>query len=180
MLSDGAPLLAKRIPPASLRARAWRVTALLLAATACSRDPARQQSAGDRLEIAAQAAGVVIDPNGPLTGAWARDTDRVCVVQGAGGTRIGAVVDYGEGQACAASGTLERSGERVRVTFGACRFDARFDGERLSFPAEIPDACDRLCTGRASLAALSVERQGESVSEAATLRGPDGALLCGT
>lgn len=152
---------------------------LLLPLVGCSAQPPRQQHAGDRLEAAAQAAGIVADPNGSLVGAWARYTDRVCVVPDDGETRIGAVVDYGEGQGCAASGTLERSGTAVRVRFGECRFEARFDGERLSFPAELPSACDRLCSGRASLAALSVERQGEAVSEAATLRSPDGRLLCG-
>ena len=153
--------------------------AILNTLAACDRAAARSETAGDRLEQAAEAAGLVADPNGSLVGAWARETDRVCVVPGSDGTtRIGAVVDYGERQGCAASGTLERSGTRVRVRFGACRFDARFDGERLSFPAELPSACDRVCTGRASLAALSVERQGTSVSEAATLRAPDGTLLC--
>lgn len=155
-----------------------RVLLLVCALAACDRAPERAATAGDRLEAAARRAGLVADPGGPLVGAWARDTDRVCIVPGTGDTRIGALVDYGEGQGCAASGTLERSGERVRVRFGECRFDARFDGERLAFPAELPPVCDRLCTGRASLAALAVERQGASVSEAATLRDPRGNLLC--
>lgn len=157
-----------------------RVLPLLLALAACDRGAPPTETAGDRLERAAEAAGLVADGDGSLVGAWARDTDRVCVVPGAeGSTRIGALVGYGEGQGCAASGTLERSGATVRVRFGECRFEARFDGERLTFPAELPSACDRACTGRASLAALSVERQGSSVSEAATLRAPNGALLCG-
>ena len=157
-----------------------KVLLLLLALTACDRAPPQAETAGDRLEAAAQAAGLVADADGSLVGAWARETDRVCVVPGVGGTtRIGALVDYGEGQGCSASGTLEQSGATVRVRFGECRFEARFDGERLSFPAELPSACDRACTGRASLAALSVERQGSSVSEAATLQAPNGALLCG-
>ena len=156
-----------------------RALLLLLALAACGRAAPRAEQAGDRLEAAAQAAGLIADPRGSLVGAWARDTDRVCVVPDRGGTtRIGALVDYGENQGCAAQGTLERSGERVAVTFGDCRFDARFDGERLTFPAELPSACDTLCRGRASLAALSVERQGSSVSEAGTLRAPDGTLLC--
>ena len=157
-----------------------RAVLLLLALAGCDRAAPRSATPGDQLEKAAEAAGLVADPNGPLVGAWARETDRVCVVPGASGeTRIGALVDYGEGQGCAVSGTLERSGARVRVRFGDCRFDARFDGERLTFPVEVPAECERACTGRASLAALAVERQGSSVSEAATLRAPDGRLLCG-
>ena len=156
-----------------------RVAWLLLVLAGCGEERRAVPQAGDRLEAAAQAAGLVADPGGPLVGAWGRETDRVCVAPGeSGATRIGALVDYGEGQGCAASGTLTRSGEKVSVRFGECRIDARFDGERLTFPPELPSACDRLCTGRASLAALSVERLGASASEAATLRAPDGTLLC--
>jgi hypothetical protein len=152
----------------------------MLTSTACDRTAQREQGAGDRLEAAAQSAGLIADPGGPLVGAWGRETDRMCVVPGKNGAaRVGALVDYGEGQGCAASGTLTRSGEKVSVRFGDCRIDARFDGERLTFPPKLPSACDRLCTGRASLAALSVERLGASASEAATLRAPDGSLLCG-
>jgi hypothetical protein len=89
------------------------------------------------------------------------------------------VIDYGEGQGCSASGTVRRSGDRLRLVFGDCRVEARFDGERISFPAEVPEACEALCTGRASLAALAVEQLSTSESEAATLRGRDGKLLCG-
>jgi hypothetical protein len=149
------------------------------ALSACSEQRSAAPQPGDRLEAAAQAAGLIADPNGSLVGAWARETDRVCIVPGAdGATRIGALVDYAEGQSCAASGTLEREGERVRVTFNECRFDARFDGERLTFPADLPAACAKACQGRASLAALAVERQGASVSEATTFRTRDGTLLC--
>ncbi|WP_374942307.1 hypothetical protein [Sphingomonas sp.] len=151
-----------------------------MALAGCGQQPTVDAQAGERLEAAARGAGLITDPKGSLVGAWMRDTDRVCIIPGAGGaTRIGALVNYSDGQACAAAGTLERSGERVGVIFGDCRFDARFDGERLTFPAELPVACERMCQGRASLAALVVERQGASASEAATLRAPDGTLLCG-
>ena len=154
---------------------------LVFALSACNEIPSRLATAGDRLEAAAQDRGLVADPQGSLVGAWGRDTDRVCVVSAADGTsRIGALVDYGDGNACAARGTLERAGERVRVQLGECRFDARFDGDRLTFPAELPSACAQACTGRATLVALAVERLGSSMSEAATLRSADGQLLCGT
>ncbi|WP_174280687.1 hypothetical protein, partial [Sphingomonas bacterium] len=127
----------------------------------------------------AVARGLVADPaRAVLAGLWANDTDRLCIVPTGDALRLGASVDYGEGQGCAASGTVERHGDRLRVRFGDCRFDAGFDGERISFPAELPDACARTCTGRASLTALTVERLSESVSEAATLRASDGRNLC--
>ncbi|RZM08251.1 MAG: hypothetical protein EOP67_71965 [Sphingomonas sp.] len=146
----------------------------------CGREPktAAADSAGARLEAAAETAGIVPDPNAPLQGSWARDTDRVCVVGTEKTARIGVSVDYGEDQACAASGTVERSGEALKLAFGTCKFDARFDGDRIVFPAEVPEACESLCTGRTSLAALAVDRMSESRSEAATLRSTKGKLLC--
>ncbi|MFS0770924.1 hypothetical protein [Sphingomonas sp. 1P08PE] len=142
---------------------------------------AESGSAGARLEEAAVAQGLVPDPAATtLAGAWARDTDRACIVDGAGGVqRIGILSDYGDGQDCSGAGVLERRGERLRITIGECRIDARFDGERIIFPGEVGSACAALCRGRASLAAFAVERQSDSASEAATLRGRDGRRLCG-
>jgi hypothetical protein len=142
--------------------------------------PDAANGAGAELERAAVAAGLVPDPAASsIVGAWARDSDRMCVVPGEGGReRIGVVIDYGEGNGCVAAGTVRRSGDRLAIDLGACRIDARFDGERISFPAEIDDACARSCRGNASLAALAVERVSGSAAEAATLRAPSGRLLC--
>jgi len=158
-----------------------RMLLLALMLGGCGREPkiVAADSAGARLEAAAETAGIVPDPNAPLQGSWARDTDRVCVVGTEKTARIGVSVDYGEDQACAASGTVERSGDALKLAFGTCKFDARFDGDRIVFPTEVPEACEALCTGRASLAALTVDRLSESRSEAGTLRSTKGKLLCG-
>ncbi|WP_375394142.1 hypothetical protein [uncultured Sphingomonas sp.] len=156
--------------------------ALLLLAGCSRHDTAvgNTDTPGGRLEAAALVRGLVPDPGSPILGSWARDTDRVCIVPGrpGGDERIGALVDYGEGQGCAASGTVVRSGGRLDIRFGACRMTAIFDGERIIFPPEVPGACNQLCVGRASFAALAVDRQSGSVSEAATLRTPGGRSLC--
>lgn len=157
-----------------------RAVALLLVLTACGRAEPAADTPGARLEAAAVARGLVPDPaSGSLVGSWASDTDRLCVAPAGDRLRVGVVVDYGEGQGCAGSGTAERKGDRLMLTMGQCKFDARYDGERVVFPAALPDACAALCTGRASLSALSVARLSESASEAATLRAPNGWLLCG-
>ncbi len=158
-----------------------RVLLLALVLAGCGREPktTAADSAGAWLESAAETAGIVPDPNAPLQGSWARDTDRVCVVGTEKTARIGVSVDYGEDQSCAGSGTVERAGDAVKLAFGTCKFDARFDGDRIVFPAEVPEACESLCTGRASLAALTVDRLSESRSEATTLRSTKGKLLCG-
>ena len=156
-----------------------RALALLLLLAGCQQAAPKAETPGDRLEGAAVARGLVARPAGGVpTGLWSSGEDRLCILPLAGSARIGASIDYGEGQGCAASGGVERAGDRLRVRFGACRFDAGYDGDRITFPAELPAACDRLCGGRASLTALSVERLSESASEAATVRGPNGALLC--
>ncbi|TPG12262.1 hypothetical protein [Sphingomonas oligophenolica] len=155
---------------------------ILLAVAACGPAPDRtaSNSAGAALEAAATRTGLIVDPTRVnLVGAWARDTDRVCVVPaGPSSYRIGALVDYGPAQGCAASGTAERQGDRVDIRFGDCRFRAQLVGDRMVFPATMPHACHGLCTGRASLAALTVEHLSASRSEAVTLRAPDRTPLC--
>ena len=157
-----------------------RVAALGLLLAACTQaEPPPEDTPGARLEQAAIARGLVPDPRrGALHGSWASDTDRLCIVPAGQATRIGASIDYGEGQGCAASGDVERDGTSLRVRFGDCRFDASYDGERITFPPTLPPACERLCSGRASLTALTVEQVSQSVSEAAMLRGPNGRMLC--
>jgi hypothetical protein len=153
--------------------------ALLLAGCG-SPPPPPQDTPGTRLERAALRAGLVGDPaRAGLAGSWAADTDRLCIVPaGRDSFRIGALIDYGEGQGCAAAGTARRHGETVAVAFGPCRFDAHFDGERIVFPAAMPAECDRYCTGRASLDSLTVARLSGALAEAATLRTPSGKRLC--
>ncbi|WP_425229904.1 hypothetical protein [Sphingomonas sp.] len=156
--------------------------ALLLPLAACHQTQPQPAAAtpGSRLEAAARARGLVSDPaaSSPV-GSWANDSDRLCVAPAAGSLRFGVSVDYGDGQRCGASGNAERRGDRLRISFGDCRFEARFEGDRIGFPAELPAACDRYCTGRASLTALTVERLSGAASEAQAVRGADGHLLCG-
>lgn len=163
-----------------MRRLCW-AAALLLAG--CHRgEPAAGNAPGDRLEAAAQAAGLVPDArNTSPVGSWAREGDRLCIVPGdAGRLRVGVSIDYGEGQQCAGRGTAERHEDEVTLRFGKCRIDARYDGERIALPAQVAPACDALCTGRATLAAVAVERLSGSASEAAMLRSPAGQALCGT
>lgn len=157
-----------------------RRIAFLLLLAGCDRPEPQAVSAGAKLEAAAVRAGLVPDPErATLIGSWSRDTDRVCVAPGEEGReRIGVLIDYGEGNGCVGSGSMRRSGQRLDVVLGRCRVDARFDGERIVFPAEIGPACDRLCRGNATLAALAVDQVSQSAAEAATLRAPSGKLLC--
>ena len=163
--------------------------AALLLLAACHRgDPqptATAAAAPQGLEAAAIQAGVIPDPaNTDITGLYARENDRVCIVPSATAYRIGVFVDYDETQNCGGSGTVTRVGETLHVTLGQggsaadCSFDARFEGDRIVFPARVPEACAKVCVRRASVAALDVARLSGSVSEASTLRDAKGRLLC--
>lgn len=160
------------------------VIALLLAG--CSRPPEGSDAAGSPpdLETAAIGAGIIPDPKATdISGLFARDTDRICVVPAALDFRIGVFVDYGDQQSCSGSGKVTRVGETLHVTFDGdvgCTFDARFEGDRIVFPGRVPDACEKLCSRRASIAALDVRRLSDSVAEASTLRDLRGRLLCGS
>ena len=144
--------------------------------------PANNATAATGLEAAAIEAGVIPDPNNTdITGLYSRDTDRICIVPTATAYRIGVFVDYGDNQNCGGSGTVTRVGEKLQLEFdggNGCSFEARFEGDRIVFPGRLPDACQKLCQRRASLAGLDVSRLSESVSEASTLRDSKGRLLC--
>lgn len=164
-----------------MRRGAIVIPLVLAACSGRSDDGGAAAPAGRRLEAAAVAAGLVRDPaqRSPV-GSWALDTDRACIVPAAAGmARIGLAIDYGEGQRCAAAGTARQHGEAIDLDLGACRVTARYDGDRIVLPAAVPGACDALCDGRASLAAMTVERLSGAVSEAQTFRLPDGSTPCG-
>jgi len=164
----------------------WTVLVLLAGLGGCTQ-PGSGQTQDTRhrsaLEAAAIARGVIADPDSTdLAGLYARDDDRVCIVPGEQDYVIGAVVAFEDGQGCEARGIARRAGDRVRVRFDTaegCTFDLAFDGDTISFPAELPPACELLCRGRASFSALSVGRLSDSTSEARTLRGRKGQRLCG-
>jgi hypothetical protein len=146
----------------------------------------RGDTAGDRLEAAAIAAGIVSDPaRADPVGLYAGGDDRMCVVPrgGAGGYSVGIVVRYDDGQGCTARGVAARDGEALRIglTDGGgddCRFTARFEGDRIVLPATLPEGCDRRCTGRATLAALSVDRLSDGTAEASAQRDRQDEPLC--
>ena len=162
------------------------LTVLMVGLAGCSGEPSPTPRASATiapdLESAAIAAGVIPDPaNTDITGLYARDTDRVCVVPDRLNYRIGAFVDYGDQQNCSGTGTVTRAGEDLHIAFSGadgCDFDARFEGDRIVFPGVLPKACEKLCAQRASFAALDVRRLSDSISEASTLRDAKRRLLC--
>ncbi|VVT08862.1 conserved exported hypothetical protein [Sphingomonas sp. EC-HK361] len=163
-----------------MRGAVAAIMLLLLAGCGAAKPapPAQTRDSGERLERAAAKAGLIA-PIGDPTGLYVADTDRVCIVPAKTDFRIGAVIDYGNSQGCGAVGTARVDGAQMQVEFGAgCRFTARFEGDRIVFPTNLPRSCDRSCTGRVTLAALTVPRLGASMSEARTMRDPRGGMPC--
>ncbi|MGC6400941.1 hypothetical protein ACNI3Q_10215 [Sphingomonas sp. FW199] len=175
--------------------RAALAALFLLTLAGCGADPAAPPPAepAHPLEQAAIERGLVPDPaSASPIGLYARDSDRLCLAALPGGEqagkqadparfRIGALVDYGEGLRCAGRGEASLSGDRLTVQLGegACRFDAAFDGDRIAFPAELPDACLALCQDeRASFSAMQAERLSDRAAEAEAFRLPDGVRPC--
>ncbi|WP_066716552.1 hypothetical protein [Sphingomonas pituitosa] len=160
------------------------VALLLLGLAACGApSPAPSGGAAVDLEAAAIQRGLVRDPRGgSIAGAYARGSDRLCIVPAGGGHRIGIVIDYGEDNGCRATGTARRAAEGLELTLGpdgACRFAVRYDGDHLALPGALPKVCSQLCTGRAALAGTQFVRLGESIAEAQAMRDVHGKALCG-
>ena len=158
--------------------RACWLALMMLGACSGGTSPDAEPSAPS-LEQAAIATGLVADPEKvALTGLYARDTDRLCIVPRGDAWRVGVSVDFGEGQGCSAIGTGTRNAQGLTIDFPNCTVEADVDGERLRFPATLPAGCARLCSDRATLTALEVEQLSNSASEAEALRNRDGRLLC--
>lgn len=159
--------------------------ALAMVLAGCSQDQDPTNAAAPDLETVAIERGVVRDPEDDrITGLYERGGDRLCLVSAGGRTdalRVGAYVLNGGRLGCSASGTAERSGDRLRVDFGkGCTVDARIDESRILFPAKLPAPCARRCTASGTFDGLRVERMSDVVSEAAALRDPRGRAICGT
>ncbi len=158
--------------------------ALLLGLAACGGpSPAPRDGGATDLETAAIRRGLVRDPGHvSIAGAYARGSDRLCIVPAGVAHRIGIVIDYGEDNGCRATGTGRRTGDGLELALGpqgTCRFTARYDGNHLALPGALPDTCTQLCTGRAALAGTQFVRLGESIAEARAMRDSRGRLLCG-
>lgn len=154
--------------------------ALLLAACSGQSPVGNEASAGAALERAARGSGMVSDPSRVVpTGVYGSGEDKVCLVpQGKDRYRIGASVDLGEQQRCAGRG-IARGREKLDVRLAeGCEFVASVDGDTIAFPALLPGACDTMCEGRTTLAALGVARLSDSVAEATRVVGSDGEPLC--
>lgn len=154
--------------------------AITLLLCACSPAPLPPGPPTADLDSAAITRGVIRDPGSLLsTGLYAREGDRMCIVERDDGNRIGAFIDYGDGIGCVGQGRMTRNDNSLSINLGGgCVFAASFDGDAVRFPGAIPKPCQRLCRGRASFAGLDLQWLSGSRSEAEALRDRTGRPLC--
>jgi hypothetical protein len=161
----------------------YALIALLLLAGCKGSTAPQTKPTPTSLEAAAIDAGIIADPaNTDPTGLYARDRDKVCIVPSATAYRVGVTTDYGDGNTCSGTGQATRAGETLHIDLTSapgCSFDARFEGDRVVFPGQLPDACMKVCARRASILGLTVERLSDSSSEAQDLRDSRGRMVCG-
>ncbi|WP_432770467.1 MAG: hypothetical protein HEQ22_06935 [Sphingopyxis sp.] len=169
------------------------VAALLL--VGCDRpapgDADTSIDAGNPLEVAARERGIVrpeaVVPTGVFERAHDLGRDAMCVVpDGAGQWRFVLTAAFGPGLSCTANGQITRDGGGWRMRFGVaegCEAVVHEEEDELRLPGILPDQCDSVCPGRASLAGLRLPRASWSEADAKRLqmRGRDGNIIrpCG-
>lgn len=143
-------------------------------------------AAGSALEQTAIDAGLVaesdaLSPIGLYRQRHEAGLDSLCIVEGKDGeTRFGLEATFGRGVDCHGQGTLVRSGDRLMLTFAgsACRIEAAYEGDQVTFPGTIDAACSHLCTERGSLEGVSFPRVSREDSVARDARAQNRGRLC--
>ena len=166
------------------------VAALLLASCSGSNDPERKVG-GNSAAAAAQNDGTSPGPGAPqalttLTGLYEgsgqEPRHQMCVVKGqAGDQRFGLIVWGGNQHSCSGSGTVTRTGNRLRLAMtgdSACTIEASISGKTIKLPQTVPQGCAYYCGQRATLGGAELTQQG--TTEQAAMRAKDlvGEPLC--
>ena len=122
---------------------------------------------------------------GALTGLYeggGQPRNQMCVVEGKGGEeRFGLIVWGGYQQSCMGSGTITRSGGRIRLAMAgdsACTIEATISGKTVKLPSSVPQGCSYYCGSRASLGGAELIQQ--ATTKEAAMRAKDivGEPLC--
>jgi hypothetical protein len=110
--------------------------------------------------------------------------NQLCMIARDGGNTGFGFVAWSSGDpSCSASGVAQRDGNRLRLLLDgdqSCALEARIDGGRVTFPTNVPEACQRYyCGPGAQMAGVQFDKVGGG--EADALRATDlvGDPLCG-
>jgi hypothetical protein len=158
-----------------------------LAACSSQEEPGRK---GDRAAapVAAQSKATATKPanlstfTGLYEGGSAAQPDRMCIVEGKGGSqRFGLVVWGGNLHSCSGSGTVTREGGKLRLAMAgdsACSIEATISGKTVKLPNAVPSGCTYYCGARASLGGAELTQTGTTKSAAMEAKDLVGESLC--
>lgn len=172
-----------------MRMKKLLLACVLLASCSSSEERKRQSGGGGGAPSAAQEQPAADAPSsGPIASliglyeGGGEPKNQMCVVKGKGGEqRFGLIVWGGNQHSCMGSGTITRSGDRLRLAMSgdsACTIEANITGKTIKLPAAVPEGCAYYCGARASLGGASLTQQ--ATSESAAMRAKDivGEPLC--
>jgi hypothetical protein len=170
---------------------------LLLALASCGRPDGGEEGRDDgaeatarrtsALERAAIESGAIADPAalspvGLFQSRHEAGQDIMCVAPADGKRhRFGLEAVFGTEQSCRGEGTAHRAGDKLILHFSGragCIIVARYEGDRIALPGVVDLACDSLCTGRGSLAGVSLPRLSGDAGAARAARDRSGNPLC--
>ena len=163
------------------------LAALLLASCSSQEDNERGGEDGARAASNASQASAGASPGriGTLAGLYeggGSPRNQMCVVEGEGGEERFGLIVWGSNQhSCMGSGTIARSGDRVRLAMAgdsACTIEASISGKTIKFPSPVPEGCSYYCGTRASLGGAELTQA--STTKEAAMRAKDivGEPLC--
>jgi hypothetical protein len=138
-------------------------------------------AAADAPDPASSQAGAIAGLTGLYEGGG-EPRNQMCVVKGKGGEqRFGLIVWGGSQHSCMGSGTVTRTGDRLRLAMAgdsACTIEATISGRTIKLPASVPAGCAYYCGARATLGGASLTQR--DAGEAAAMRAKDivGESLC--
>ena len=164
--------------------------ALLLASCSGSDEPEPKvdgNSAAPAVQREAQsdtsaAPTVLATLTGLYEGSGSEPRHQMCVVKGqGGGQRFGLIVWGGNQHSCSGSGTVTRTGDRLRLAMAgdsACTIEASISGKTIKLPETVPGGCAYYCGQRASLRGAELTQQ--DTTEQSAMRAKDlvGEPLC--
>ncbi|HEY0012903.1 MAG TPA: hypothetical protein VGB79_08640 [Allosphingosinicella sp.] len=121
-----------------------------------------------------------------LTGLYesgsAPQRSQMCVVEGGGSARFGLVLWSNPSESCSGNGIAVRSGNALRLTMQgdeACTFEARIEGTRVTFPAQLPAGCSYYCSRGGRMAGAALDKTGGTEADAGRAQDLVGDRLCG-
>jgi hypothetical protein len=121
-----------------------------------------------------------------LTGLYESGTppqrSQMCIVEAGGRARFGIVVLSSASESCSGNGVAVRSGDGLRLSMQgdeACTIEARIEGTRVAFPAQLPAGCAYYCSRGARLGGAAFDKTGGTEADAARAEDLAGDRLCG-